>query len=323
MPVNSEIKQYEMCPVCYSSIKTWKVKNMGNEKYNLDLCESCGYAFVNPRPSFSFLKNYYLSLGHDHGPSEKEAPNLESVLVQEHNEPNSIIDASRLIKTIKSLTGNNSNNLFLDVGCGYGFFSKAALGAGFEVIALELAENERRITKKMTGLNPSACSFEEFECASSTFQVILMSQILEHALDVKFWIKKAYELLVNDGIIAIALPNYGSIFRLIMQENDPYICPPAHLNYFNLNSLSKLLEKNGFKVEAAQWVSRIPKNTFEKRLPNFCNPLVPIISVVSSASLKVIDALHLSMMINVYGRKISGLQSVLPHGNSTPHHCGQ
>ncbi len=143
------------------------------------------------------------------------------------------------------------------------------------------------------------------ECDSESLCVVFMSQILEHALDVNLWIKKSRDFLVDDGILAIALPNYGSIFRMIMQENEPYIYPPAHLNFFNPDSLSRLLENHGFKVEAIQWISRIPKRTFEKRLPRLGKPLVPVINVASSASLKIIDALRLGMMINVYGRKVN------------------
>lgn len=321
MPVNSEKKQYETCPVCSRSIKTWRVKNVGNENYILDLCNSCGYSFVNPRPSLSFLIYYYSSFGHGHDDSKKEAPNLNSVLTNDQNDPNSTIDARRLIRTIKSLSKNCYSNKFLDVGCGYGFFSLEALEAGFEVIALELAENERKIAKEMTGLNPVACSFEDFECPSESLSVVFMSQILEHAVDVNLWIKKAHKFLINEGIIAIALPNYGSIFRMIMQEREPYICPPAHLNFFNPNSLLILLENHGFRVEATQWVSRIPKSVFEKRLPNFGKPLLPFINAVASVSLKTIDALHLGMMINVYGRKISAQQGAPQEGIGAQWNC--
>lgn len=305
--LNSEQKQYETCPVCCSSIKTWRVKDVGNERYKLDLCGSCGYSFVNPRPSLSFLMNYYSLSGHGPDGVEDGTVNLESIIKREENNPNSNIDARRLIKTIKSLTQDSYNSKFLDVGCGYGFFSKEALDADFEVIALELAENDRAITKQMTGLNPVPCSFEEFECAHESLSVVLMSQILEHALDINLWIRKSRAFLVNEGILAIALPNYGSIFRMIMQENEPYICPPAHLNFFTPNSLSRLLENHGFKVEVIQWVSRIPKTTFEKRLPKFGKLLLPIIHTASSALLNIVDALHLGMIINVYGRKIGNL----------------
>ena len=303
MSISSQQKQYTTCPVCASPIKPWRVKSVGNDKYNLDLCGSCGYCFVNPRPTWQFLMNYYSSCGH-HFEAIKDAPNFKSVLAHEQNNPNSTVDAKRLIKTIKSLVINNGDsNRFLDVGCGYGFFSSEALDAGFDVVALELAENERDIAKEMTGLSPLASSFEEFEYAPESLEVVLMSQILEHAFDVNLWVKKSHGFLVNGGILAIALPNYGSIFRIIMQENEPYICPPAHLNFFNSVSLSRLLENHGFKVEAIQWISRIPKTTFEKRIPRFGKPLLPVINAASSASLKIIDVFRLGMMINVYGRK--------------------
>jgi SAM-dependent methyltransferase len=281
------------------------VKSVDNDKYILDLCGSCGYSFVNPRPSLQFLMNYYASFEHGHLDTGRKAPNLKSVLAQEQSDPNSTIDAKRLIKTIKSLVKNGNSNRFLDVGCGYGFFSKEALGAGFDVVALELAEDKREIAKEMTGISPFASSFEAFQCNPESLGVVFMSQILEHALDVNLWIEKSHDFLVNDGILAIALPNYGSIFRMIMQENDPFICPPEHLNFFSPASLSRLLENHGFKVETIQWISRIPTKTFEKRLSKLGKPLFPVINVASSASLKIVDALRLGMMINVYGRKIN------------------
>lgn len=240
MPVCSEKTGYATCPVCSSAIRTWRVKMVGNESYNLDLCKSCGYAFVNPRPSLSFVMTYYSSVGH--AGRGNVAPTLKSVLAQEQKDPNSTIDARRLIRTIRSLIGNNQGGKFLDVGCGYGFFSKEALDAGFEVIALEMAENEREIAREMTGLDPVACSFEAFECIPGSMSVVFMSQVLEHAADINLWISTAHNFLVDGGILAIALPNYDSIFRLIMQENEPYIYPPAHLNFFSPNSLSNCWE---------------------------------------------------------------------------------
>lgn len=113
-------------------------------------------------------------------------------------------------------------------------------------------------------------------------------------------------MLAHDGIVAIALPNYGSIFRMIMQEKEPYICPPAHLNFFSPHSLSTLLENHGFRVEATQWVSRLPVSKFAKRLLSFGRPLLPILHAGSSILLKTCDALRLGIMINVFARKTGG-----------------
>ncbi len=302
---NTETTHYKTCPVCSGSIKMWRIKDLGDKKYNIDVCDSCGYAFVNPRPPLSFLMEYYSSSCRGHDNSSTETPSLNSVIEDGKDHLQSISDHRRVFSTIKSLSKNGHNNKFLDVGCGIGSFSKEALEAGFEVTALELSKEDREITKEMTGINPAACAFEEYECPSNSLSVVLMSQILEHALDVNLWVKKAHDMLANDGIIAIALPNYGSIFRMIMQENEPFICPPAHLNFFDPNSLSSLLHKHGFKVEAIRWVTRLPISAFEKRFPKFGKPFLPIVHAVSSVSLRAIDALHLGRMIYVYGRKMS------------------
>ena len=293
-----------LCPICDTEVRFWRNKCVERVDYKIDRCLKCGYAFVNPRPSLGFLTEFYSSFEQGYN-NVDEVPTFKSVLRDEASVPNSTIDAERMLTTIQSLVKNKQNNRFLDVGCGYGFSSKEALNAGFKVVAVELAENERKIAKEMNGLKSEACSFEKFECAPKFFQVVFMSQILEHALDVNLWIKKASGFLVKDGIIAIALPNYGSIFRMIMQENDPFISPPEHLNFFTPNSLSRLLEKHGFKVEKVQWISRIPKKNIEKCCPKLVKPVLPIINAVSKISLKTIDVFHRGMMINVYGRKIN------------------
>lgn len=296
---------YDLCPVCNSPITFWRAKQVAEENYKIDLCRCCGYAFVNPRPSFDFLMSYYSTHGHGLTDS-KMLPDVATIVRQESSGPGSTLDASRMVRTGKMLLGSafGENNRFLDVGSGYGFFSKAALNAGFDVVSLELAENERKISQELTGLSPRACAFEAFECPPGVFSFVLMSQILEHALDVNQWVAKARESLVYGGVLTIALPNFGSFLRLIMQENEPYITPPAHLNFFNPNSLSILLKNHGFKVEKIDWISRIPRATFEKRIPNRAKSLLPVVQLVSSSMLKIVDLAHLGMMLNVYAKKV-------------------
>ena len=297
---------YKNCPICSLSIKPWKNKTVNEINYNIDLCGSCGYAFVNPRPSLNFLINYYSSLeGKIDDRNEHsilyDNINLQSILAEEKVCPNSTIDAKNIVNKIKSLVQKKTNSKFLDVGCGCGFFSKEALNKDFEVVALELSSKAREITKELTGLNSQRVSFEEFENIPNSFDVILMSHILEHAMDINLWIKKAHTLLNDQGIVAIALPNFGSIFRMIKQENEYYILPPEHLNFFSPYSLSKLLEKNNFKVESVQYVTRIPTGALEKRFPKL---FIPFIRPIIKLSCKVFDIFHLGLFIHIYARKI-------------------
>lgn len=294
------------CPICASRIQPWRTKPTKYGNFKIDRCVGCGFAFVNPRPSFEFLTEFYSSFGFG-SQDVVEVPTKESVLAQEAAEPNSMLDAqrlaSRMAQLVKAKRGKPGR--FLDIGCGYGFFAVEAIREGFEVTALDLATNKRKVMKEITGLDPVASSFEDFQCEPASFSAVLMSQILEHVSDINQWMVKANAILEEGGVLAVALPNFDNAFRYLRRENGPYIIPPEHLNFFNAESLSKLLEKHGFKVEGVQWISRVPKRIIRKRLPASAGPLVPAVHLVGKAAFGLCDALHLGLMVNVYGRKMT------------------
>lgn len=302
----SEEVRYDRCPVCsFAKVRRWRVKEVGDEAYPLDRCDSCGFAFVNPRPSLAFLSAFYAAVGHGNGAgAAREKADPRAVLARERAAPNSTIDARRMIETVGRLMGTADRGRLLDVGCGYGFFSREASAAGFEVVPLETAENEREVAREIAGVAPVACLFEDFDGAPASMSVVLMSQILEHARDVNVWMRKAGDLLIDGGILAIALPNFGSVFRLVLQEREAYICPPAHLNFFDAGSLSALLEKHGFRVERTQWVTRVPDSALKRRLPRALAPFLPIAAAASRGCSRLIDTARLGMMLNLYARKV-------------------
>jgi hypothetical protein len=57
---------YEQCPSCSSPVKYWRAKTVNGKTYTIDFCKGCGFAFVNPRPSFDFLMDFYSESGHSH-----------------------------------------------------------------------------------------------------------------------------------------------------------------------------------------------------------------------------------------------------------------
>ncbi len=285
------------CCICGSKVSLWNKLSSGVNVYFLMLCKSCRFAFAYPRPEASSLYDLYSKSSQGVSCLIK----YDDVIDEEKRNPNSVIDAERMIsKIIDMLSKNNiSSRKFLEVGSGYGFFSKKAMEKGFDVTAIELAETERAITKKMTGLDPVAVSFEDFSGSSKLFSSILMSQVLEHALDVDKWIGKASSLLVPGGVLAIALPNFDSIVRIFLGTRDPYICPPIHLNYFTKESLSRLLAKHGFGNIYCNFVYRISKDAINRRLSPLIGPFIPIKSV-----LRLAYNFGVGMFINMYAVKI-------------------
>lgn len=292
------------CPICKSPPRPWAVRKYGSDTYTIDRCSECGYAFVNPRPSMNYLKAHYSNFGHG---ASLNPPSLDSVIAAEAADPNSTIDAKRMIATIKHLMEgrHNMSGRLLDVSAGYGFFSKEAGKNNFQVVAIDLAENERQISSSVSGIDPISTTFEDLDLESTSMSVVLMSQVLEHALDVEVWVSKAWQLLENDGILAIALPNFGSLQRIILQEKEPYICPPDHLNFFTPGALSELLKKNGFVVEKIQHVSRVPRSSIQRRVPGRAAPLAPLLWILVNKVLQLVDFMRLGSVINVYARKVS------------------
>jgi hypothetical protein len=93
-----------------------------------------------------------------------------------------------------------------------------------------------------------------------------MSQVLEHAFDVNEWISKATDLLRIDGVLAVALPNFNSAFRILLAEKDPYIAPPAHLNFFGPRSLRTICARYGLDTLSVGSMSRVPRNVVSKKV---------------------------------------------------------
>lgn len=286
---------YKFCPVCESGISEWKRKLIDSQEYKIDLCNVCGYSFVNPRPSLEFISNYYTNfkISDEFIQSEKKVDKYSY----------SAIDAKRIVQNISKFTNNVNGLNFLDVGCGHGIILREAINKGFKVTALELSEIERDVAYSLTKIKPIDSSFEDYVCDADAFDVINLSQILEHVIDINLWASKSHYCLKKDGVLAIALPNFNSFIRLIFNERDPYICPPVHLNFFSKKNLIKLLDIHGFDVEYSEFISRVPDEALLKRIPNYLLFMFPILKILVIMIFKIFDILQIGLMINIYARK--------------------
>jgi SAM-dependent methyltransferase len=296
------------CLVCSGPISPWRSKRGEGVDWTIDRCDSCGFGFVNPRPSLAYLLAYYEgTTSIANGPQT-----LAAVLADEKASPNSSIDAKAMLDRIVALGPPPQGRRLLDVGSGYGFFTAAALQKGYAVEAIELGTLQQQISREMTGVAPSATAFEEVTLSGSAFDVILMSQILEHAHDIGRWLEKCRELLVTGGVLAIALPNFDSLARRLLQEREPFICPPEHLNFFTAQSLTTLVEAHGFRVETTEWVTRVPKSAIARRLPGALQPLVPVLDAAAGVVTSGVDTARLGSVLRLYARKLAVSDADIP-----------
>jgi SAM-dependent methyltransferase len=282
------------CPFCGESAGFFFVKREGPQAYPVFRCPSCRGAFAWPRPEPEDNLEMYQSIGY--GPlSVREVEEKEKNYL-----PSASEDARRIILRCRSLSRGQD---FFDVGAGHGDFSKEAYRAGYRVFACEPSPNARAIYNQRLGLSPEAAPFDDDLAREfvGAFDVVLLSQVLEHIPDPGAMVHRIRTVLRGDGVAAVAVPHFGSALSRLQGRRDMYIKPPEHLNYFSPQALVRLFVRSGFRLERFETVSKIPRPYVQRFLR------VPLLTDLawktSYRAMRVLDSLGFGMVLNAYFRK--------------------
>jgi SAM-dependent methyltransferase len=240
------------CPACSSPAPFYCAKTAHGQAWRVHRCGHCGHGFVANRPTPEVLNHIYAETD-SHLPMD-EPTSHEAEAAREAN--------NRLVDTICALSPERGDSL--DVGSGSGAFSYHLHRKGFRPVMIDLDPRAEQAASAIPGGVFRRSSFEEFS-HDRPFGAIIMSQVLEHALDPLAWLTKARQLLSPRGVLAVALPNFGGVYRVLGQR-DPFIIPPIHLNYFTRDSLDRMFETAGLKPvrfdSASGVVTRHPARQF-------------------------------------------------------------
>jgi SAM-dependent methyltransferase len=84
------------------------------------------------------------------------------------------------------------------------------------------------------------------------FDVVHLSQVLEHIPHPRDMVTRVHTLLEPDGLICVVVPNDYNPFQIALRNacgfRPWWVAPPHHINFFDFASLKQLLECCGFKV---------------------------------------------------------------------------
>lgn len=239
------------CPICGCTSKHFVTKRAEGIDWHVRKCGSCGHGFVCNRPSADYLQMHYSSTRNSHAHSEATPTPADASIGWKP-----AVDALRR-------AGAPPTGFTLDVGAGYGGLACALSQAGYKPILLDLSTEVLSLAAWIPNAAGACCSFEDFTWPSA-LSVITMSQVLEHALDPVSWLTHARRLLRPDGVMMVAVPNFGGVYRLLGRR-DPFICPPEHLNFFTVASLTRAIQASGFTVRHVRTDSRVVLSHHAKR----------------------------------------------------------
>jgi 2-polyprenyl-3-methyl-5-hydroxy-6-metoxy-1,4-benzoquinol methylase len=140
-----------------------------------------------------------------------------------------------------------SSGSILDIGCGSGLFLKTAFDSGYGVDGIDVSEKALTFAKEEFGLNVESKSMEKLIEERKKFDIITLWHVLEHFLNPVNELKKIKELLNENGVCFIEVPNFNSIkFRLSGGKWKGGNHPLYHRSFFTKKTLEDTLRRSDF-----------------------------------------------------------------------------
>ena len=135
----------------------------------------------------------------------------------------------------------------LDVGCNEGRGLQIYRANGFDAEGLELNEVAAK-EARAKGFTVYAEAVEVFQ-PEQPYDVVVLSNVLEHSLDPKNMLFHVHRILKPGGQVWISCPNSESWLRYLFGRYWINWHVPFHIVHFSRHTLTGLLEKTGFKVQ--------------------------------------------------------------------------
>ena len=232
--------EYVQCNLCDS--RSTDSLLVFDDSWRLVKCKKCGLVFVNPRPRQDDLIGGYQKWG-----SSEDESDIARIR-------NSTVPALRY--EVKRIVNSHSHKgRVLDVGSGCGFFLKLMKNAGWDVLGVDPSESFAEYAAKEFGVETVPGTIETVDLRENRFDVVTMWYVLEHVMDPRGVVNRAYSLLKQGGLFVLRVPNYtfGKPFAFLQKmglnvSNLGVFSVPWHLYFFDRLTLPRLLEYAGFQV---------------------------------------------------------------------------
>lgn len=141
----------------------------------------------------------------------------------------------------------------LDFGGGIGKTALAANAAGFSAIVLE---DSHRAVNDGQAHHPEIAWLEgktiPDSIADGSLDVVTLFHVLEHLIDPRALLAQIHRKLRCGGLLVIEVPNWGSHMRGVRGLRWEFVLD-HHVNHFTAASLTRLVERTGFKRASVEF----------------------------------------------------------------------
>jgi SAM-dependent methyltransferase len=208
-------------------------------------CEDCELVQLEERPSPDelhelYAEGYFEGIRRGSGYEEYAAQEREYLATFDD-------DLRRMLDFV-------SHGSVLDVGCGYGYFVRRALAAGYEAYGIDLsAEGICEAEKHAPGrvFRGTVETIDSIEAlADRSFDIIFASHLIEHITEPRRFVDQLIARLADRGILTLVTPNIESWLARLSGPRWVSFKIPEHVAYYSPKTMRRLLEGAGLEVLA-------------------------------------------------------------------------
>lgn len=244
-----ERANYQKCPLCQSEKINSSISlsdySISKQDFEIWQCTNCSFLFTQNIPSEESAGSYYASDDYiSHSDTQKGMVNRLYHLARK-------IMLNKKYRLIKKI---NSGKTILDIGCGTGYFLNYMKSKKYSTLGIEVNENARAFGQQNFELNILSPNLLLNDKMNDRFKIITLWHVLEHLYNPDIYIQKIKNMLENDGVLILALPNPDSFDASYYKEYWAGYDVPRHLWHFTPKTID-------------QFVSRYFNVTKLKRLP--------------------------------------------------------
>jgi SAM-dependent methyltransferase len=269
---NESIPESAACPVCDrdGAVRLFFSRDRIHHlpgSFGLFRCNHCQAIFIQPWLSNAALASYYPDeygrYRHSASLNKKNYAGWRRFVLENyyHYPSRRGVDSSLIKKaaafvlsfvTAKEVIPYHGAGRILDVGCGGGSYLYRLSQWGWEGYGVEPSKRGAEQAQNL-GLRVFRGTLEEARFESCFFDVIRLSNVLEHVDQPKEILKEIHRILKPDGLVYITVPNTRSLVFWLFKENWYALDAPRHVISYCPRALRELCDATGFDIASTRF----------------------------------------------------------------------
>ena len=205
-------------------------------------CQDCGFVFYDKADPDELAKLY--DTDYFHGGEYIDYLSQELALRRS------------MRRHLEQMASHNAlGEQLLEIGSAYGFFLDEAKTLIRDPLGIDVASEPVRNAVDRLGVKAVCGDFLIHDFGNATFDNVCMWDTIEHLTRPDKYVQRAADLLKSSGYLFITTGDLTALNARIRGRNWRQIHPPTHVSYFSRNTMTRMLENNGFEVISIETAS--------------------------------------------------------------------